>query len=142
MQQGEDTREAIVNYVSKQGNVIAKEVIKDLKISVHAANHNLNKLAEDGHLHKEFEYRGAFRYAVYTMADKPFVKRNYVEEALAAGEDIRQDPEEARLDKLRKAGICKTYRLIDKKRPPQPKDGKRKSTKGSLQSGISTFSSW
>jgi len=146
MQQGEDNREAIVNYVSKQGNVIAKNVIKDLKISVHAANHNLNKLAEDGYLLKEFEYRGSFRYAVYTMSNKPFVKVDYSEEARAAGEiteeSLREEQEEERMKKLRKAGISKVYRLTDKKRPPQPKEGKRKSSIGSLQSGITAFGSW
>ena len=146
MQVGQDNREQILAYVKKHGNAVAKEIVKDLEVSVHTTNHTLNKLTKDGHLNKTYEMRGAFTYAVYTVTDKPFEKITYssdeIQEVKITEEDIKEREEEERMQKLRDAGVSKVYKLTDVKRPPQPKEGRRKASVGSLQSGIAGFGSW
>jgi hypothetical protein len=97
--------------------------------------HHLKRLTLQGFLVKMVRSGAAKRFAIYNMGNRPYQKKVKTPKEIAKEEPITNLPPQAK-------AVCTVHRLLDRKVEPNKKRELRKTTAGSMQSGMAMFGNW
>jgi hypothetical protein len=132
LEEAEDTRVSIYEYIKAHNNCIAPDMIKELNITKNQSIHHLKYLVGRGHVVKMIRRNATTRYAVYNLGNQPYSRKVKVNPVHVNDQPLELAPQAQ--------AVARVVRLLDKHRPAPPKS--KAKHYGSMQSGMAMFGNW
>lgn len=133
LEEAEDTRVSVYEYVKAHANCIAPDMIKDLNITKNQSIHHLKYLVGQGHLVKMIRRNATKRYAVYNLGKQPYTRKVKVNPVHNKIETVELHPQAQ--------AVARVFKLLDRKHH-QPREKPKATHVGSMQSGMAMFGNW
>ena len=134
LEEAEDTRVSVYEYIKTHKDCLMPDMIKDLGITKNQAIHHLKFLVGQDYVAKMIRRNATKRFAIYNTGKRPYTRKTKVNPVHDKEPELVLAPQAV--------AVARVVRLLDTHRPTPPKSKSRSTAYGSIQSGMALFGNW